>query len=170
VAEYVAAVKREWDTFAARCVAGEVLSREHGSGYDWPDAGPGYQKHGAIFRWTPCLLTECRDFAKEVVADPKMAGTWAHQLASRFLKDLSTTGHGCVLDVVAAQNCERMIKIWSDPEKPVPLLCALAMLEFLCWKTATGENRFADELLLDFYPPDIAIMDAAFSAQQAAQI
>ena len=168
IAKYLASVKRERSSFAARCVPGEVLSREHGSGFDWPDAGPGYKDHGAIFNWYPCLLTQCRDFARTVVGDPLMADTWASELATRFLHDLATTEHGFVFDVEAAKNVERMIATWSDPQNPMTLLRLLAILEFICWKKRDGENRFPDELLLDFVPTDIAMMDQAFLADQAA--
>ncbi len=165
---YLAAVKRENTTFSRRCVAGEVLSREYGMPCDWPDAGAGYQKHGAIFNWHPGLLTRCRDYAQEVANDPTKPGTWALELSTRFLKDLSAQSE-FVLDVEASKNVERMLKVFADPAKPIPLLRLLAMIEFLCWKRRNnGEFRFPDEGLLDFHPEDIETMDAAFKAQQAA--
>lgn len=168
LAAYVAAVKREWETFAARCVPTETLTRQYGAPFDWPDAGPGYKEHGAFFNWQPCYLTRCRDFAQEVVNDSTKSGTWAHELSARFLEDLATgAARGIYLDVESAKNCERMLETFGDPEEPIPMLRHLAMCEFLCWKKSDGDFRFPDEELLQFHPSDIRTMDAAFLAQQA---
>ena len=67
VAAYVASINRECETFSQRCVPGEILTRQYGSGYDWKDAGEGYQKHGAFFRWNPTLQTDYKTFAVNAV-------------------------------------------------------------------------------------------------------
>jgi hypothetical protein len=167
---YVAAVKRELDTFSARRVDGESLTREHGSGYDWQDVGPGYQAHGATFHWTEgSLLRGCRDYANEIIADHATAGSYRRELCERFLADVS---NGCdrnrFYDVEAAKNVERMLAIFADPEKRIPWIRVLAMIEFQCLKDRDGEFVLPAEALLDFHEDDLETQDAAILALKAA--
>ena len=166
VAAYVKSVNRECETFPARCVPTEILTRQYGAPFDWPEAGPGYKAHGAFFNWSPSLLAECRTFARNAVNDSN-TGPCTRELSTRFLADLETTAHGCHLDVEAAKNVQRMIEVFADPEKPIPMLRKLAMLEFLCWKTKANEPRFANELLLDFNQDDMRMIDQAILAERA---
>jgi hypothetical protein len=181
VAAFVASVERERETFEQRRVATETLTRQHGSGFHWADAGPGYAEHGAISRFPDLnfiakhavppsslsLLTRCLVFANETINDPLKVDTWASELSTRFLGELeSGASSGFYLDVEAVKNVEKMIETFS--KKFVGPLRTLALVEFLCWKTSDGEYRFPDEELLNLHEDDIAIVDAGILALQAA--
>jgi hypothetical protein len=162
---YTASVLREWSTFAARHVSGEIIAREYGSG-PFPGRDQDYADHGAIYNWHPGLLRTCRDYAEQIASNPEKTGTWSMELATRFLADLSKSDF--VFDVEGSKNVEKMIQVFADSTKHIPMLRILAMVEFLCWKKSDGSDRFPDEGLLDFHEDDIATMDAASNAQRLA--
>jgi len=162
VAEYAASCLKEWNTFDARCVPG-VFTRQHGSGYPWPEAGgKDYAEHGAKYTLDGTLL-RCKQFAERQLAKPD-CGSWTRELCERFLEVLEGKTE-FVIDCEAAKNASRMLDIWGED---IPMLRWLAIVEFLCVKDRTGASRFPDEYLLQFNEQDIAMMDAAFTAQQQA--
>jgi hypothetical protein len=171
VASYVAAVQREWDTFAKRCVSGEVLTRQHGAPFDYGKPGEGYLEHGATYHFAegrlrspnPDLLQQCKDFAEA----NQSTGEWTRELSTRFLVDISTLNE-FVFDVEACKNVERMLATFA-PDDDWPMLRKLATVEFMSWKhRTTGESKFDDAELVNFNDDDIRIMDRAFSALQQA--
>jgi hypothetical protein len=171
VAAYVAAVKREIETFSKRRVDGESLTRQYGAPYDWKVPGnPGYFKHGALYNFNEgTLLRSCRDYANKTLANPETVGTYKRELAERFTADLfDGAERGRYYDVEAAKNVERMLAVFADPENRIPWIRVLAMIEFACLKDRDGEFVLPAEELLNFDADDIVTQDKAILALQAA--
>ena len=129
LADFLTAVRRERESFAARMVPSETICRAvAGEPYEWTAGKP-----AAI----------AREYALEVVAGKIVAGELLRRAADRFLKDLEQ-GHtrGIFFDPVAALHVCQFAEIF----------CALKLLPWQVfvlanvfgWKKPSGARRFTE--------------------------
>jgi len=126
--EFLAAVRRERETFAARMVPTETVCMVSDEPYTWPDNRP-----AAI----------ARQYALEVTQGKIVAGELLRRACDRFLKDLET-GHerGIYFDPVAALHICQFAEIFCG----LPLLPwqVFVLANLLGWKRPGGERRYTE--------------------------
>ena len=128
LANFLAAVQRERETFVQRMVPSETVCHVNGEAYTWPE-----QRPAAI----------ARQYALEVTQGNVIAGELIRRAAQRFLSDLET-GHenGFFFDPVAALHicqfaeefCGLKLMAWQT----------FVLANVFGWKKPSGARRFTE--------------------------
>lgn len=132
LADFLAAVKQERTTFAARLIPGATVCLDsNNQPYVWPETDA-----AAI----------ARQYALEITQGTRVAGELMKRAAARFLKDLEQAHErGIYLDPVAARHictfAETFCSLQLMPWEVWLLSCVFA------FKKATGARRFTEALI-----------------------
>ena len=126
LADFLAGVKAERDTFAARLTDGTVCLDESGS-YEWPEGD---------------AATIARQYALDGTQGGIVVGELVRHACARFLKDLEDgAGRGLFFDPWAARNAKRFFDDFITEWKLQPWQ-TLIIANIFGWKRATGYRRF----------------------------
>jgi phage terminase large subunit-like protein len=128
LADFLAGVRRERETFSDRMIPTETVCRANGEVYTWPKGRP---------------ATIARTYALEVTQGKIVAGELLRRACDRFLKDLEI-GHtqGIYFDPVAAAHICEFAEIFCA----LPLLPwqVFVLTNVFGWKKPSGARRFTE--------------------------
>jgi phage terminase large subunit-like protein len=129
LADFLAAVRRERDSFAQRVIPNETVTRDAGGKvYEWPEGDP-----AAI----------ARRYALELIGGKILAGELLRRAAQRFLSDLETGAtRGLFFDPVAARHiCQFSEQFCGLPLLPWETWILVSIFGF---KKPSGARRFTE--------------------------